>query len=255
LADWVGDVARDVVQNYLDQCAHVIVPSSSIQRMLNDEYEVRVPVTILPTPIDRARFAHPDPQRVRQRHGLHGKKVLLYLGRIAPEKDIDFMIRAFSRVAAQRPDTVLLIVGRGPNVESLQELAGDLQLQDRVRFSGAIPYEDVPHYMAAADLFIFTSRAETQGLVLLEAMAAGTPVIATRGAGVDDVLADNEAGVLVRADERAFADAVLTTLTDPGRLESMRQAAFEASQRCSVGAATERLLQVYEQVVNGPRYK
>ncbi len=255
LADWVGDVARDVVQNYLDQCAHIIVPSPSIQRMLYDEYEVRVPVTVLPTPIDRARFAQPEPERVRRRYGLHGKRVLLYLGRIAPEKDIDFMIRAFAHMDAQRPDTVLLIVGKGPHVESLQELAKDLRLQDRVQFAGAVPYEDVPHSMAAADLFIFTSRAETQGLVLIEAMAAGTPVIATHGAGADDVLADSRAGVLVRADERVFADAVLTALADRGRLESMRRAALEASQHYSVGAATERLLQVYEQVVNGPRHK
>jgi glycosyltransferase involved in cell wall biosynthesis len=255
LADWVGDVARDVVQNYLDQCVHVIVPSSSIQRMLHSEYEVRIPVTVLPTPIDRARFTHPDPQRVRRQYGLGGKRVLLYLGRIAPEKDIDFMIRAFARVAAQRSDTVLLIVGKGPHVESLQELAEDLRLQDRVQFAGVVPYEDVPNYMAAADLFVFTSRAETQGLVLLESMAAGTPVIATHGAGADDVLEDSGAGMLVRANERVFADAVLTALADRGRLESMRRAAIEVSQRYSVGAATERLIRLYEQVANGSHHK
>ena len=185
-----------------------------------------------------------------QQHGLHGKRVLLYVGRIAPEKDIEFMIRSFSRVVAQRSDTVLLIVGRGPHVESLQELAEELQLQDRVRFSGAVPYEDVPHYMAAADLFVFSSRAETQGLVLIEAMAAGTPVIATHGAGTDDVVADTGAGVLVQADERVFADAILTALAHRGRLESMRRAALEASKRYSVSAATECLIQVYEQVVS-----
>jgi glycosyltransferase involved in cell wall biosynthesis len=255
LADWVGDVARDMVQNYLDQCAHVIVPSASIQSMLYDEYEVRVPITVLPTPIEWARFAHPDPVRVIRQHDLRGAKVLLYLGRIAPEKDIEFIVRAFARVAAQRSDTVLLIVGRGPHVESLQELTEELQLRDRVRFAGAVPYEDVPHYMAAADLFVFSSRAETQGLVLIEAMAAGTPVISTHGPGADDVLEDSGAGVLVRADERLFADAILTALADRGRLESMRRAALEASQRYSVGAATERLMQVYEQVVSSPGHR
>jgi glycosyltransferase involved in cell wall biosynthesis len=223
--------------------------------MLYGEYEVRVPVTVLPTPIDQVRFTHPDPERVRQQYGLRGKRVLLYLGRIAPEKDIDLMIRAFARVAAQRADTVLLIVGRGPHIESLQELAADLRLQDRVQFAGAVPYEDVSHYMAAADLFVFTSRAETQGLVLLESMAAGTPAIATHGPGADDVLADSGAGILVRADERVFADTVLTVLADRGRLESMRRAALGTVQRYSVGAATERLLQVYEQVVSDPRHK
>jgi glycosyltransferase involved in cell wall biosynthesis len=255
LADWAGDVARDVVQNYLDQCAHVIVPSPSIKRILYDEYEIHMPVTTLSTPIDLARFAHPDPEQVRRRHNLRGKRVLLYLGRIAPEKDIDFMIRAFAHVAVQRSDTVLLIVGKGPHVESLQELTENLSLQDRVQFAGSVPYEEVSHYMAAADLFVFTSRAETQGLVLVEAMATGTPVVATHGAGADDVLADSGAGVLVRADERIFANAVLTVLADRGQLESMRRAAREASQRYSIGEATERLLQVYEQAVNGLRSK
>jgi glycosyltransferase involved in cell wall biosynthesis len=253
-SDWAGQMAQDIVQDYLDHCAHVIVPTANLRDLICQDYRVDVPITILPTPVDLDRFAHLDPASVRQRHQLHEKEILMYLGRISPEKGIDLLLHSFALVVRQRPQAVLLIVGRGPHEENLQELAGDLGLQDQVIFTGAVPYEDVPHYMAAADLFTFTSECETQGLVLIEAMAAGTPVVAVHAASSDDALDDGAAGVLVEGDEAAFADAVLSALASPGQLDAMCRAAQRIVQRYSVAAATDRLLEVYDQVLaRGPR--
>jgi glycosyltransferase involved in cell wall biosynthesis len=123
-------------------------------------------------------------------------------------------------------------------------------------FIGAAPHDQVPHFMAAADLFVFPSRAETQGLALVEAMATGTPVIALHATGTDDVVADTGAGVLVEPDEAAFAEAMLSTLADPPRLAAMGQAARQAAQRYSVSVLTEQLLGVYERaLLSGPRHR
>ena len=123
-------------------------------------------------------------------------------------------------------------------------------------FTGAAPHDQVPHFMAAADLFVFPSRAETQGLVLIEAMAAGLPVVALHATGTDDVLADTGAGVLVQPDEAAFAEAIMSTLADPDRLAAMGQAARQAAQRYSVAALTEQLLGVYERaLLSGPHHR
>jgi glycosyltransferase involved in cell wall biosynthesis len=149
-----------------------------------------------------------------------------------------------------------MLVGRGPHVKAVQELVQSLRIQDRVIFTGAVPNEQVPHFMAAADLFVFPSRLETQGLVLIEAMATGTPVVALHATGSDDVLADTGAGMLAPPDEVAFAATILDTLADPDRLAAMGQAARHAAQRYSVPALTEQLLEVYEQaLVSGPHHR
>jgi glycosyltransferase involved in cell wall biosynthesis len=217
---------------------------------------VDVPVTILPTPIDLTRLNDLKPARICRRYHLEGQQVLLYVGRISREKGLEFLIDSFARVTERNPQTVLVLVGRGPHVKAVQELVQSLRIQDRVIFTGAVPNDQVPHFMAAADLFVFPSRLETQGLVLIEAMATGTPVIALHATGSDDVLADTGAGVLVEPDEAAFAEAILGTLADPDRLATMGQAARRAAQRYSVPALTEQLLGVYEQaLVSGPHHR
>jgi glycosyltransferase involved in cell wall biosynthesis len=255
-ADLASHVARNVVQDHLDHCSQIIVPTPSIQRLVYEDYKVDVPVTILPTPIDLTRFSDLGPERIRRRYHLEGQQVLLYVGRMSREKGLEFLIDSFARVAERNPKTVLMLVGRGPHVKAVQELVQSLRIQDRVIFTGAVPHEQVPRFMAAADLFVFPSRLETQGLVLIEAMATGTPVVALHATGSDDVLADTGAGMLAPPDEVAFAATILDTLADPDRLAAMGQAARRAAQRYSVAALTEQLLGVYEQaLVSGPHHR
>ena len=254
--DLASHVARGVVQDHLDHCSQIIVPTASIQQLVYEDYKVDVPVTILPTPIDLTRLGDLNPARIRRRYHLEGQQVLLYVGRMSPEKGLQFLIDSFARVAERNPKTLLVLVGRGPHVKSVQDHVQSLRIQDRVMFTGAAPHDQIPHFMAAADLFVFPSRAETQGLVLVEAMATGLPVVALHGTGSDDVLADTGAGVLAQPDEAAFAEAILRTLADPDRLATMGQAARRAAQRYSVAALTEQLLGVYERaLLSGPHHR
>jgi glycosyltransferase involved in cell wall biosynthesis len=254
LSEWAWQMAHDVVQNYLEHCAHIIAPSQSIKDVLGNDYEIDVPVTVLPTPIDLAQYVDLDPLSVRTRYQLEEKKVLLYLGRISQEKNLDMLLRTFARLVVQEPHVVLMIVGRGPYGDALQDLAQSLDIEDQVLFTGVVPHEQVPHYMAAADLFVFPSKSETQGLVVIEALAAGTPVVALHATGTDDVLGNGQGGVLVEPDEAAFASAILALLRDPAGLSEMGEAARDVAKRYSIATATERLLAVYEQAIaSGPR--
>jgi 1,2-diacylglycerol 3-alpha-glucosyltransferase len=254
--DLASQVARGVVQEHLDHCSQIIVPTASIQQLVHEDYKVDVPVTILPTPIDLTRLGDLNPARIRRRYHLEGQQVLLYVGRMSPEKGLEFLIDSFALVTARNPRTLLVLVGRGPHIKSVQDHVQSLRIQDRIIFTGAAPHDQVPHFMAAADLFVFPSRAETQGLVLIEAMATGLPVVALHGTGSDDVLADTGAGVLSLPDEAAFADAILTTLADPDQLAAMGQAARQVAQCYSVAALTEQLLGVYERaLLSGPHHR
>jgi glycosyltransferase involved in cell wall biosynthesis len=154
------------------------------------------------------------------------------------------LLRAFARVAATHTQARLLLVGKGPEEDNLREMAQELGLSKQIVFAGAVPHGEVPHYAAAADLFVFPSVAETQGLVLIEAMAAGTPVVAVEAPGAVDVL-DEGGGLLVSGREDAFAGAVIELLADNPRRQAAGERAVQAAQRYTISAATGRLLGVY----------
>jgi len=243
-----GMVTEDIVGRYLEKCTHIVAPTPNIRDLILRDYGVDVPVTVVPTPVDLGQYHDLEPQRVRAALGLENAELLLYVGRLAEEKNLDFLLRAFARIVATRSQARLLLVGKGPRERRLRRMMRKLGLGERGIFTGPIPHSEVPHYAAAADVFVFPSVAETQGLVLIEAMAAGTPVVAVKSPSSADVLAEG-GGLLVPAREDAFAEAVLGLLADEPRRRAMGEQAARAARRYSIPAATARLLSVYEAAI------
>ena len=241
-------VVEEIINRYLEQCTHIVAPTSSIREFILREYAPDAPVSVVPTPVDLRAYNDLDPHRVRSALGLEEAELLLYVGRLAGEKGLDFLLRVFAKVVAERSQVRLLLVGKGPEKDDLREKVQELGLGERVVFAGAVPHSEVPHYAAAADLFVFSSVTETQGLVLIEAMAAGTPVVAVEAPGSVDVLGEG-GGLLVPMQEDAFANRVLELLADEPRRQAMGEKAARVVQRYTVSAATERLLKVYEAAV------
>lgn len=246
-------VTEEIVRRYLEKCAHVVAPTPSTRDFILRVLATDVPVTVVPTPVDLSLYHDLDPQRVRAALGLENAELLLYVGRLAEEKNLDFLLRAFARIVTARPQARLLLVGKGSRERRLRRMARKLDLGEQVIFTGAIPHDEVPHYAAAADLFVFSSVAETQGLVLIEAMAAGTPVVAVETPGPMDVLAQG-GGLLVPGREDGFAEGVLGLLADEPRRRALGEQAARAARRYDILAATARLLTVYEAAIAaGPR--
>ena len=201
--DLIEMVTDDFVRGYLEKCSHIVAPTPSIRELIKEKYVHNIPVSVVPTPIELDRYNNLTPEKVRGKLGLKDAEVLLFVGRFAEEKNLTFLLRVFRDIITDRPNVRLLMVGKGPNLKNLKRLARELGIGKQVLFVGAVPHEEVPHYAAAADLFVFPSEVETQGLVLIEAMAAGTPVVAVNTTGSKDALADG-GGILVPADEEAF---------------------------------------------------
>ena len=248
-----GVVAEEIVRAYLEKCAHIVAPTPSIRDFILRQYAPEAPVTTVPTPVDLGQYDSLNPWRVRADLGLENVELLLYVGRLADEKNLYFLLRAFAKIIAARPQARLLLVGQGSHKHSLQRLAQKLGIGEQVIFIGSIPHDEIPHYAAAADLFVFASMTDTQGLVLIEAMAAGTPVVAVQAPGPTDMLAEG-GGVLVPASEGAFANAVLALLADEARRRAMGEQAARAVQRYTISATAARMSAVYEEAVAaGPR--
>jgi len=248
-----GVVAEEIIGRYLERCAHIVAPTPSIRDLIIQDYGDDVPVTVVPTPVDLSQYKDLAPHRVRADLTLGDAELLLYIGRLSKEKNLDFLLRAFALVRANRPRVRLLLVGKGPHEHSLKRTVQKLDLGGSVVFAGLVPHSEVPHYAAAADLMVFTSLVDTQGLVLIEGMAAGTPAVALKAPGPADVLAEG-GGLLAAPREDAFATAVLGLLADGPRRQALGAQAARAVRRYSISAATARLVSVYEEAVTaGPR--
>ena len=209
-------LAREFSRRQGNQVDALVVPSRAMLSTLT-AYGVRSPMTILPTGISLGEFAGGDGAAFRRRHGIPADRPLLvHIGRLAFEKNIDFLLRTLERVRLRHPDVLLLIAGEGPALPHLKRIAQRLRLEANVQFVGYLDRANaLLDCFRAGDVFVFASRTETQGLVLLEAMALGVPVVAIAEMGAIDILEAGEGAVVAPPDEQAFAGAVCLLLDSP----------------------------------------
>jgi 1,2-diacylglycerol 3-alpha-glucosyltransferase len=209
----------------------VIAPSERIAGTLRAR-GVTAPVAVVPTGVPLELFAPGDRSGARRALGFPGDTTLcLYVGRLDREKSVERIIDAFASVADAVSSAHLSLVGQGTYEGELRQRAASSPARDRIRFHGGMDREALPLYYRAADLFLFASETETQGLVLAEAHASGLPAVAVRASGVDEVVRDGETGVLTKAEAREFADAAIGLLLDPERRRLMGLAARAAAAR------------------------
>jgi len=199
----------------------VIAPSQAVRDTLRAR-GVTTPITIVPTGVDVERFRPGDRIAARAALGVPGDDpLLLYVGRLDREKSVDRIVAAFARLHGTLPQARLALVGSGTESARLQTMAATGPGGDRIVFWSARAHSELPVYYQAADVFVFASQTETQGLVLAEAAACGLPVVCVAGAGCDEVVRDGETGVLTKNDPGAMADAAIALLLDRGRRATM----------------------------------
>ncbi len=243
---WIGD--------YMTQCQHVVVPSESIKQLLAETYGVTEGITAVPTGINVAHYQQAAAGDVRQRHGWSEEdKLLISIGRLAKEKNWHTLITAVVPVIQKHPNVRLVILGEGEERERLEALVKKLGVAQRVHLIGTVPFDDVPNYLKAADLFCFASVTETQGLVTLEAMAAGLPVVAVAATGTSDAVSDGEQGLLTPDDSEALAGAMLRVLEDEALYHKLAESAGQKAHEFDLDRQGRRLVQVYEQAIEAKK--
>lgn len=240
--------ARQVTRSQCNDMDAVVVPSTAMDEVLC-AYGVTRPRAILPTGLPAVQFVGGDGAAFRQRHGIAPERsVLLYVGRVAHEKNIALLIRMIDELRRSHPSALLLITGAGPAVGALRAEARRRQLERHVCFLGYLDRDTELHdCYRAADLFVFASRTETQGLVLLEAMALGTPVVAIAAMGTRDILGPQSGCRIAPDDASGFAAVVAELLDDRVRLERMGNEAREYARRWSADETAAQLARLYRQ--------
>lgn len=254
-AAWLRAVARHFSRSQCDAVDAVIAPSPQMAAVLAD-YGVSSRVEVIPTGLDIAKFEGADATRFRDDHGIDPRRpVMLHVGRIAHEKNIGFILDVLERVRTGVPDVLLVLAGEGPAQTRLAARVERLGLGRHVAFVGYLdragPLLDC---YASANAFVFASNTETQGLVLLEAMACGTPVVSTAVMGTATVLEGADGAVVVDEHVGRFAAAVTAVLRDePKQADLASRARRFVVERWSSVRMAERLLELYLELVPADR--
>ncbi len=247
---WIGSrftqpTTRAYTTAYANRCDCVIAPSQLIAARLRAQ-GVRTRIEVLASgAIDPGVFVALQPGWVRAKFGVPaGRPLLVTASRLAKEKSVQLVLDAFAVVRARR-DATLLVVGGGPEEAALRQRADELRIGQDTVFAGLLPHHQTLECLAAADVFLFASQTETQGLAVIEAMAAGVPVVAVEAGGVADTVRDGETGFLVPPKPERLAEKVALLLDDPGLRRTLGVQGIDAASQYSLEALTQRLIDLY----------
>jgi len=246
-------VSETFLQAYMPPfCAGVdlvISPSAGMAGVLRS-LGVNSPIEIVPNGVELTRY-HQTCDDCRTEFGFTSNDILLvYSGRLAPEKNLSFLLHAFAGTTEAVGNLHLLLLGSGPEEENLKMLAAELGISKQVHFTGLIEYDDIPRYLAMCDLFVTASVTEVHPLSVIEAMASGLPVVGIRSVGVGDTVEDGVTGFLSSNAQAAFAAKLTRLCIEKSMRKKMGAAARKASEKYAIERTTRTMLSHYEQLVS-----
>lgn len=249
-------IAVAIATEYANLCNLVLAPTHSIKELIESR-GVHVPVEIIPTGIDIDAYSNGDRSAFRKEHKIpQDAFVLGYLGRVVEAKNMGFLTKAAVPFLQKNKDSWFLVVGEGESIDEIRRQIRDGGVADRVVLTGSLTGTAAADAYAAMDVFGFASKTETQGIVLIESLCAGVPVIALDAPGARDILKDKETGLLL--DEHAtceeFASAIKHVKDSPDLLSSMRKESRRRAQEFNRKACAEKLLDVYTRLRESDSY-
>ena len=233
----------------------LIVPTEKTKELFKDKYKVKREVYVIPSGIDTTRFYKENIDKneiINLKKDLGLKKtdfIVLYVGRIAKEKSIDFLINNFNSVLNRIPKAKMIIVGDGPDIKDLIDLTRRKGLENKIIFTGKAPWTDVPKYYSLCDLFVTASKTETQGLTVMEAMGASKPVVAIRDESFELMITDKKDGLFFD-DEKSYVDMIYEVYKNKKLRDEISFNARLTADKYSPYNYAKNVLKVYKKVVS-----
>ncbi|MFH0816118.1 MAG: glycosyltransferase [Methanobacteriota archaeon] len=235
------------LRHFLARADGVVAPTHAILAELEAEAKLKY-TAVIPTGVDLERFNPRGTRRaeIRERLGMGVAPMVLHVGRVAREKNLDTIIAGFPSVLKRHPDAKLVVAGDGPAREGCERLVKANGMERSVVFAGFVPDEELPGYYSAADAFVIASKFETQGIVVMEAMASGLPVAGINFRAIPEMIKDGENGYLFDESSEGCAAAICRALDAP---ENIKQKALETAGRFEERACTKMLVETYEELI------
>jgi len=244
-------MARMISKRQCNAVDAIVAPSNPMLDVLR-QYGVNVKAEVIPTGLQAHSFDLADGQAFRLKYDIAlDRPMLLYVGRVAFEKNINFLLEMTQLLSKKRPDVLLVVTGEGPAESSLHQLAKTLEIENNVKFIGYLNREtELNDCYESADVFVFASKSETQGLVLLEAMAQGTPVVAIAELGTASILIEGMGALIAQDNTQHFSERVHELLMDSEyRFELGQQAKAYALAKWTARLQAERMIKFYAELM------
>lgn len=242
------DMSTKLTRILLNSLDGVVVPTEKVENILL-KYGVKKNMYVVPTGIEINKFKNKiskeEKETILEKLNIYDKNILVYIGRIAEEKNIEEIIKFFEKLAIENGDITLLIVGGGPYVDKLIKLTSELNLQDKVKFTGMIKPEEVCKYYQLGNAFVTSSTSETQGLTYIEALASGLPVVCRYDPCIVNLIIDGENGFAFK-DENGFINAVKSIISNELYLKKLSGNACKKAEEYSTETFGKNIIEVYE---------
>ncbi len=246
--DAIGETfVRTFIPNLCHRCDLVIAPSPGVAVVMRD-LGVKDPIRVIPNGIDFAPYERPTPVQRAEVGIPHDAVVCLYVGRLSPEKNLSFLLRAFFGVAGACERAHLVLIGGGPDQEDLMEMVEHSPFANRIHFLGKVLPERVPSYLLLGDLFVSASNTEVHPFSLIEAMAAGLPALGIDSPGVGDTITNEVDGLLTQLNLAAFTAAFTRLVLDRELRLRLGAAARTAARRFDIEQTAPAVLAEYERL-------
>lgn len=241
------DMSIKLTRILLNSLDGIVVPTEKVENVLQ-KYGVNKNMYVIPTGIElnkfKSKITNEEKEALLEKLNINNSKVLVYIGRIAEEKNIEEIIKFFNKVQSENKNINLLIVGGGPYVEKLTNLARELNLDGKVKFTGMVKPDEVCKYYQLGNAFVTSSTSETQGLTYIEALASGLPVVCRYDPCVENLIIDGENGFTFK-DEDGFINAVNSILSNEAQLKELSINACKKAEEYSTETFGENILEVY----------
>ncbi|MBU2101239.1 glycosyltransferase [Patescibacteria group bacterium] len=242
-------IVEDASTRFANKSDAVIAPTPGIEDYLRKN-GVTKPIYVAPSGVDFSALQSSPSAKLRSKYKIPKEdRIIINVSRIGPEKNLPTILKAFKLILEKEPNTTLVMVGGGPFLEELKKIAKQLKVDKKTIFTDLVPFEAVGGNLKDADLFIHASLSETQGLVMLEAMAMSLPVMAVKASGVIDIVESNKNGQMTENSPEALAEATLKALLSKTEMAKLTKGALATAREYEVGKTTKRLEGIYKELV------
>ncbi|MBA7537984.1 Alpha-monoglucosyldiacylglycerol synthase [subsurface metagenome] len=247
------EAIKMIISNLAYKTDCITTPSASMRKII-ENYGIKNRIEVIPNAIHLISFKEDNELKrteIKRKYNLkEDDKIILFVGRVASEKSVDKIIKALAIIKKRNNGKEkLLIVGNGPAIDELKELARTLKVEEDVIFTGTVSYEEIQHYYKMAYVFTIASTTETFGIVTIEALASGVPVVAVKAPGAADILTDGLDGLLVDDDVEKIANALEKIIKEPELREKLSLGALKTSEKYSINKISEKMLNLYREAI------
>jgi 1,2-diacylglycerol 3-alpha-glucosyltransferase len=245
---WVYKYAKKESERFCNQCQLIISPSEEMREQL-EKFNITTRIITLASGINKYIPTESECQNLKDRYTLKDKKTCCFVGRISQEKNVVFLVNAFKKINQNVPESHLMLVGDGPETKNIKTLIKELDLDQHITLTGYLPKEEVFTALTIADVMLFPSKTETQGLTVVESLQCGTPVVGLNYMGVKEVLQNEQGGVLTEESTEAYAKAAIELLTNASKVTALSKAAIIRGEDFSSYTINQKLEAEYKKII------